>query len=147
MSEDAIDALRRALANAAQVRDPAGRTIDALDEATMAVVFDYFDPEIEMHEDPRFPEAGVYRGRDAVESYFEEFRQSFAEFIYEVEDFIDLGGERVLVLLRLRTRGKGSGAVVEAQPGWIYTIRNGKAVKIEAYLNRDEALAAAGLAD
>lgn len=147
MSEDAIDVLRRAAADAARVRDPSGRTIDVLDRETLSVVFDFFDAGIEMHEDPRFPEAGVYRGREAVDAYFEQFRQSFDEFTFEVEDLVDVGGDRVLALFRTRMRGRGSGASLEARPGWIYTIRNGKAVKIEAYLNRDEALAAAGLKD
>jgi ketosteroid isomerase-like protein len=145
MSEQAVDVLRRAFEEASRVRDPSGRGIDALDRETLAVVFEFFDLDIEVHEDPRFPEAGVYRGREAVGRYFGQFTESFDEFVFEVEDFIDLGEDRVLVLLRLRTRGSGSGATVEARPAWIITIRSGKAVRIDTYLDRGEAFAAAGI--
>lgn len=144
MSEEAVEAARRMSEEASRVRDPSGREVDALDRETLAVAFDFFDPEIELREDPRFPEAGVYRGLEAVSRYFGQFTENFDEFTFEPEEFIDLGGDRVLVLLRLRTRGSGSGATIEAQPGWIYTFRGEKAVKIEAYLDRDEAFAAAG---
>jgi ketosteroid isomerase-like protein len=146
MSEDAVELARGAFEEASRVRDPSGRRLDALDPETMEAAFDFFDTEIEVHEDPRFPEAGVYRGLDAVGRYFRQFTESFDEFSLEAEDFIDLGEDRVLLLFTLRTRGKGSGATVEAQPGWIYTIRNGKAIRIEAFLDRAEAFAVAGLA-
>ncbi|HYU61874.1 MAG TPA: nuclear transport factor 2 family protein [Solirubrobacterales bacterium] len=147
MSEQAVEVVRRSFEDASRVKDPSGRVVDALDRETLAVAFDFFDPEIEIREDPRFPERGVYRGLQAVGRYFAQFTENFDEFTFEAEDFVDLGDDRVLVLFRLRTRGAESGARAEARPGWIYTIRGGKAVRIEAYLDRREALAAAGLAD
>jgi ketosteroid isomerase-like protein len=143
MSEEAMEAVRTALDRASRIRDPAGRKLDVLDRETLAVIFDSFDPEIEVHEDPRFPEAGIYRGPDAVRGYLLQFTDSFDEFVFEVDDLIDLGADRVLILFLLRTRGKGSGATAEARPGWICTIREGKTVRIEAYLNREDAFAAA----
>jgi ketosteroid isomerase-like protein len=145
MSEEEVEVIRAAFDEASRVQDPSGRQLDALDRETLAVVFRFFDPEIEVHEDPSFPEAGVYRGVEAAARYFTQFTESFDEFTLEVEDLVDLGAGRVLMLFRLRTRGKESGATVEAHPGWIYTIRDRKAVRIEAYLDRDEAFAAAGL--
>jgi uncharacterized protein len=137
---------RQLFEEASRVRDPSGRVVDALDRATLKVAYSFYDPEVEIHEDPRFPEAGVYRGIEAVDRYFAQFTESFDEFTFEAEDFIDLGEGRVLWLFRLRTRGKGSGATAEATPGWIYTFRDGKVVRIEAYFDRGEALTAAGLA-
>jgi ketosteroid isomerase-like protein len=145
MSSQAVEVARRAFEEASRVRDPSGRTVDALDPETLAVAFDFLDSAIEVHEDPRFPEAGIYRGHEAAAAYFRQLTDSFDEFAFEAEDFIDLGADRVLFLFRLRTRGKGSGAAVEERPGWIYTVRNGKAVRIDAYLDRREAFAAAEL--
>jgi ketosteroid isomerase-like protein len=147
MAEEAVEAVRRSFEKASRIRDPAGRRVDALDPETLATVFDFFHPEIEVHEDPRFPEAGVYRGHEAAGSYFRRFTESFDEFSFEAEDFIGLDADRVLFLFRLRIRGKESGAIVEERPGWIYTIRDGKAVRIDAYLDRREAMAAAGVGD
>jgi ketosteroid isomerase-like protein len=145
MSQETVDVARAAIEEASRVKDPSGREVDALDDETLAVVFDFFDPEIEVHEDPSFPEAGVYRGIEAVGRYFRQFTESFDEFTFEAEDFIDVDEDRVLMLFRLRTRGKESGATVDAHPGWIFTVRDRKAVRIEAYLDRAEAFAAAGL--
>jgi ketosteroid isomerase-like protein len=145
VSEEAVEVIRAVLEQASRVKDPSGRQLDALDRETLAVVFEFFDPEIEVHEDPSFPEAGVYRGVEAAARYFTQFTESFDQFTLEVEDLVDLGDGKVLMLFRLHTRGKESGATVEAHPGWIFTIRDRKAVRIEAYLDRDEAYAAAGL--
>ena len=147
MSKEAVEVARQAFEDASRVTDPSGRVVDVLDPATLAVVFDSFHPEIEVREDPLFPEAGLYRGLDAVRGYLEQLAESFDRFTFEAEDFVDAGEDRALVLFRARMRGKGSGATVEARPGWIYTIRDGKTARIEAYLDRGEALAAAGLGE
>jgi ketosteroid isomerase-like protein len=111
----------------------------------MDAIIDFYDPEAEFHEDPRFPEAGVYKGPEAARDYYKAFGESFDEFTFEAEDFIDVGEDKVLILFRIRTRGKGSGAQSETESGWIWTIRNGKAARVDAYFDRNEALAAAGL--
>jgi ketosteroid isomerase-like protein len=145
MSEENVETVRRVFDEASRRTDPTGRAVDALDRDSMAVVYESMDPEVEVHEDPRFPEAGIYRGVEAVRCYFGRFVESFDEFSFEAEDFIGLEDERVLVLFSLTTRGKGSGARVQARPGWIYTIRDGRTMRIDAFLDRDEALEAAGL--
>jgi ketosteroid isomerase-like protein len=145
MSQEAVEVVRGLYEKASRVKDPSGRRLDALDPETLAVVFEDYHPDVEIKEDPRFPEAGVYRGSEAVQAYFKQFTESFDEFILEAEDFIDAGDDRMLFLFRLLTRGTGSGAAAEARPGWIYNVRDGKVVRIEAYLDRDDALAAAGV--
>jgi ketosteroid isomerase-like protein len=142
MSEESVELARQAFAAASR-----GGVLDALDQDALERAFEFFDPEIEIREDPRFPEAGVYRGRDAAWSYFNQFVEQFDEFRFELEDVLDAGDERVVLLLRLHGRGKGSGAVFEARPGWIQTLRGSKVVRIEAYLDRGEALEALGLAE
>jgi ketosteroid isomerase-like protein len=144
MSE-ALEVARELFDQSSRVRDPRGREVDLLDPETLAVLFDFFAPEVEIHEDPSFPEAGVYRGKDAIREYMSQFTESFDSFSFEAEDFIDLGDDRVLILFRLRSRGTESGAAVEARPGWIFTIRARKVLRMEAYLDRGEAFAAAGL--
>ncbi len=69
MSEDPAEIVRRAFEQASRVRDPSGRRLDLLDPKTLEVVFDFLDPEIEVREDPRFPEAGIFTGKVAVRRY------------------------------------------------------------------------------
>jgi uncharacterized protein len=106
----------------------------------------YVDPEVEFHEDARFPEAGVYRGTDAFRTYVERFQEAFEEFHFEVEDWIDAGEGRVVGLTRAGGPGKDSGADVRQRSAWIFTVRDGRVVRMDAYLDRDEGLTAAGLA-
>jgi ketosteroid isomerase-like protein len=145
MSQENVDLMRRVFEKASGRAGPTAGALDALDADSMTVIFKTLDPEIEFHEDPRFPEAGVYRGIEAVRDYWDRFGESFDEFSFEAEDVVDLEEARVLVLLRLRTRGRDSGATAESRVGWIYTIRDGLTVRIDAFLDRDDAVEAAGL--
>ncbi len=147
MSREAVEIVRRVLEEASRGGSPPAGAVDALNADSLTVIFENLDPEVEFHEDPRFPEAGVYRGIEAVREYWGRFTGSFDEFAFEPEDFVDLEGDKVLILLRLMTRGKDSGATVETRPGWIFTIRDRRTVRIDAFLDREEALEAAGLSE
>jgi ketosteroid isomerase-like protein len=109
------------------------------------VLREYCDPEIEWHEDPAFPEAGVYRGREAVARYGEQFFSEFSEIHYEVGDAFS-AGEHVIANMEINGVGRTSGAAFELSAWWASTIRNGKIVRLYAYLDRDRALEAVGLA-
>jgi ketosteroid isomerase-like protein len=62
------------------------------------------------------------------------------------EEFIDAGPDQVLVFSREGGRGKGSGAEVITQPtAHLWTLRDGKAIRMKSYWERDDALEAAGL--
>ena len=144
MADDAVALIRRVFEQAV-ARGGGGESLDALSPEAMDAVFESFDPAVEFHEDPYFPEAGVYRGLDAVRRYLTGFTESFDEVRFEAEDFIDLGSGRVLALFTLTMRGKGSGATIESRPGWLYEFRDGRVVRIDAWIDRDTALKAAGV--
>jgi ketosteroid isomerase-like protein len=106
---------------------------------------EYFDPEVAFHEDPRLPEAGIYRGFEETMRYWQQFIENFDEFVIEPEDFVDIGGYRVLVPLIIRTRGRGSSATVTMRIAWIFTVHDALITRIEAFADRAQALEAAGL--
>ena len=64
----------------------------------------------------------------------------------EAEEIID-AGERVIIAIRISGRGRGSGIGVEASWFHVVTERENKAVRIEWYASRKEALEAAGLSE
>jgi ketosteroid isomerase-like protein len=105
---------------------------------------DFFHPDVEFTEDSRFPEAGVYRGRDAVEAYFREFRQQMAGHALEIEEIVDAGDD-VVAVVRERARGTSSDAEVEWRAAFVWTMRGGTAVRGQAYLDPAEALEAVRL--
>jgi ketosteroid isomerase-like protein len=62
---------------------------------------------------------------------------------WEVEDVVQ-AGDRLVVESRVSGRGRSSGVPAEMVVFQVVTIRHGKAVRLESYLRREEALAAVG---
>ena len=62
------------------------------------------------------------------------------------EEFID-AGDCVVVLLHEFRRGKGSGVEIETDTAMVYEVRDRQVVRIQGYMNRAEALEAAGLSE
>jgi len=64
-------------------------------------------------------------------------------------DFSDIQetDNRVVATGRLRTRGRGSGAVTESLFGWVADFKDGKATRIQTYLDPEEALEAAAVSE
>jgi ketosteroid isomerase-like protein len=122
-----------------------GRRLSGTDQTTIAAFVDRLDPNVEYEEDPAFPEAAVYSGRDDVLGYYRQFIAEFQELRFEVEELVDAGGDGVLALLRMHGRGKGSGAAFDFRPAWVFRVHDGRVVRIRAYLDRAEALRATGL--
>lgn len=147
MSQENVEIVRRLFEGAGTNADREGLVVDALNEDSVSTVLAALHPAVEFHEDARFPEAGIYRGVDACREYLRRFVESFDEFVWQAEDIIDLDEDRVLVPLCVITRGKGSGAAVEIAAGWIFTMRDGLVLKVEAFLDRADARGAAGLTE
>jgi ketosteroid isomerase-like protein len=64
-------------------------------------------------------------------------------FIVHADEFIDLGGDRVLVLGYWRGTSKASGHVVQREAAHLWKLRDGKAVKLMLCKDRAEAIGAA----
>jgi len=102
---------------------------------------DFIDPEVEYVNPPDAVEPGVRIGRRA----FAEIRSSYEDVQIEPQEYIDTAGEDVVVIARVRGRGRGSGLPVDWRHGYIWTVRDGQAVRFRWFNQPQEALAAAGL--
>ena len=79
-----------------------------------------------------------------------EWMSVWDEYRSEADEFQELDGGRVLVLMRHGGRGKGSGVSIEGvtMPGAnVFHLRDGKVTRLELWWDRDRALADLGLAD
>ena len=99
------------------------------------------DPAFEVH-DHDSPDLNVLGGHAGFLRWIDDW--DAMEWSVEPEKYID-AGERVVVLLRLSARGRGSGLSLERLDGMVWTVRNGKAIRLDYYNNPTEALEAAGL--
>jgi ketosteroid isomerase-like protein len=107
-------------------------------------LIDFYDPEIEYREDPKFPQAEVYRGRDAIGRQWRAFYESFSEYRAEIEDLFGVD-DKVVGVIHEIGRGMASGAPVDRRTGWIFTFRAGKLLRMEIYLDPADALEAVGV--
>lgn len=109
-----------------------------------------FDENIELHPDPEASWVGigdVYRGHAGMTSYMAAVYEAFEDYRPEVERLIDLG-DRVLTLAIEHGKGRGSGAGVQAtRTAHLWTMRDGKAVRLDLYLDREVALKAVSLVE
>jgi hypothetical protein len=60
------------------------------------------------------------------------------------QEFID-AGRRVVAVLRVHAKGRGSGVDVERLDGAVLTLRDEKCIRLDYYGSRAEALKAVGL--
>jgi ketosteroid isomerase-like protein len=121
------------------------RVVDAFNRRDIDAIAELATPDFEWF--PAVPgavEGGGYRGRAGMESYLAELRGTWEELCLVVDEFRDLG-DRVVILGRLRARGRGSGATVEATLGGVLDFRDGRVSRSRNYLDHGEALRAAGL--
>ena len=90
---------------------------------------------------------GSYHGHEGVLHAIGEMQATFDHFQAVPEQFIEAGGDRILVLARHRGTGRGSGVPVDAPVGHVLTLRDGKVIEWRAYLDRAGALQAVGLSE
>jgi uncharacterized protein len=107
---------------------------------------DHLDANVVWDESRRQIDPAVHHGLAGVRRVVESGLEVFEDFSVEAEQFFDLG-EKVLVFSRVRGRGKESGAEVDARVARLYTFRDDKAIRVEYFGDREEALQAAGIKD
>jgi ketosteroid isomerase-like protein len=86
-------------------------------------------------------ESGVRRGRDALGS----IRDVYPDFHIDTERFVEAGDDVVVIGLAQGT--STSGVQVKWRQGYIWTVRDGIAVRFCWFNDPAEALAAAGIAE
>ena len=89
------------------------------------------DPNIEWDLTRRLVDPEIYRGHEGVKQFFEQQLEAWEEApTMEAEDLID-AGDRVVAFVRVRGRGKGSGAEVDARIAQVWTVRGKKATRLD----------------
>ena len=106
---------------------------------------DLLDPGLEVH-DHDSPDLMVLTGHDGFLRWIDDWDEAWAEWSIEPDEFIDAGGQ-IVVLHRLSARGRGSGVRLIRRDGMVWTMRNGKAVRLDHFNSASEALEAAGLSE
>lgn len=112
-----------------------------------STVLEFYDPDIvwDISQAPArdlLGEPHVFNGIEGLRSFFRRWYEAWKHVEPDLEELIDRG-EEVISVETTRGRGRTSGAVVELPHAAIWTLRDGKIVKVVWFASRDEALRAA----
>jgi uncharacterized protein len=88
-------------------------------------------------------EPDTYRGHEGIRRYFDSFYEVMDEVHFIPDEFIQVG-ERVVVPVRVVARGKETGIAAEQRVFQVWSLRAGKAIRVEVFATREEAIEAAG---
>jgi ketosteroid isomerase-like protein len=101
-------------------------------------------PDFELKTAARFTSPGTYRGAEHMQRFFEDFFAPFESVNAQPQKFFE-DGDRIAVLLKVRIRPRGSSAELENKIGHLWTFRDGKALRLEIFPEREKALEAIGM--
>ena len=129
------------------------RVYEAAAQRDAALVFELYDPEVEL-DDSRLHIVGgvgagsdVHRGHDGLRRFFRQWHEAWENVEYDFDELIDAGGEHVISVVTRRGRGRASGAEVERPLALVWTVRDEKVLRVVWFPSRDEALEAVGLSE
>jgi ketosteroid isomerase-like protein len=117
------------------------RFIEAYNEGDLDRLVELADPGIEWEVAPEHPASTTHRGIDAVREYHEDWRNTLHDLRIDLRS-IAARGETVVAVCGLRGEGAESGADVEVEIAFLTTFRDGKAIRVEEFLDPDEAMRA-----
>jgi ketosteroid isomerase-like protein len=101
-------------------------------------------PDFEVDATDRVLNPDHYEGIEGFRRLAGEMSEVWDSWEIEPVQFIE-NGERVFVAHRVRARGKGSGVEVEQTYWSVWTVRDGHGARLALYVDRERALAAAGV--
>jgi ketosteroid isomerase-like protein len=92
------------------------------------------------------PDASSYTGPSEFLDFVEAWEEGITLEHMEPEEIVD-AGDRVLVMVHHRGQGKASGIEVDQHFAMVWTVRGGRAARMDMYRTREQALEAAGLSE
>ena len=118
--------------------------VDAVNHHDLATLDAIWSEEGEFHSTFAASEGRVFRGRQGIRDYFETLGDVFDDMRIEIEEITDAGEDRIVVVVRVIGRGKGSGVNVEQRNGQVWTFADQRIIRIDSYLNPTDAFDAVG---
>jgi ketosteroid isomerase-like protein len=119
------------------------RGFEGFNERGVEGILPFIHPEFEATTPPNLAsEPDTYRGHDGIRRWFESFDEVMDQIRWDAHDFQQVG-ERVVVEFTLRARGKTTGLDFGQDAVMVWSLRDGKAVRVELFETLDEALRAA----
>ena len=114
--------------------------IEALNGGDLDGMLARMHPDFEWRPLEASPVARVYRGREEVRHYVEDWLATFDGLRLHLEDTTEVA-DRVVTVVRGHGRGRASGLALDNHFCQVWTVRGGAAVGMAEYATREEGLA------
>jgi uncharacterized protein len=111
----------------------------ALNEGDVQGALDALHRDAVWSESPELPGGDEFDGRAAIEEFLEGYLEQWEVFHQQVESTLRKG-DRVLVNIRLTAVGRESGAEVSAHYAHLWTMRDGRGARVDAFYDPEKAL-------
>lgn len=105
-----------------------------------SLVREFYDPDARYEP---IEEGASLRGHEEIAEYFRRWLDAWDDFRWKVEEMIDLGDTVVSAML-LSGRARASGVEISQRIFYVTELRNLKVIRVREFLDRGEALQAAG---
>ena len=90
---------------------------------------------------------GTHRGREAIRLIYEENQKTLSGYSIEPVELIDFE-DQVVAVAQVTGVGPGSQIAMDGdQFAFLFTFKNGRAIREQAFRNKEEALAAVGVSE
>ncbi len=86
----------------------------------------------------------AYRGHDGVRRLLDDLARDWQDFQADPREFRQVG-DHILVLGQVRAVPKDGDHEITSSTGWIWEVRDGRALRLQAYTDPERALEARGL--
>jgi ketosteroid isomerase-like protein len=108
---------------------------------------DLLDPDFRLEEADVLPDPQTYSGgKETFIANMGKLEEVFEEVRMDPLEFVDLD-DKIIVVVSLYGRGRGSGASVEMTFTQLWSVQDGKAVSLRDFSTKSEALEALGLSE
>ena len=121
--------------------DTMRRSIDAYNAGNVDGLLEMAHPDIEWEVAPEHPASTTHRGLEEVRAYHEDWRNTLDDMRLDVLSITE-DGDSVVAVCRIHGKGSESGADVEVEIAFLATYRDGKAIRVEEFLDPEEAFRA-----
>lgn len=123
------------------------RIFEAFNSEDIELILSLTHADFELEVPPALSaEPDIYHGHEGMRRYWESFKDAMDEIRIRPEDLRD-AGEDVVAAIHLSAKGRRTAIAVEQRSVGVWTISDGKVIRIRSYASRAEALEAVGLAE
>jgi ketosteroid isomerase-like protein len=121
-------------------------TYRRLHEGGFAAIADLIDPRFDM-DAPQGVESSQTHDKEGLRNWFRKMDEIWEELRFDPKEITGLDEHRVLVVAHTSGRARGSGIEISQDLTHVWTLREGKAIRLTTYSTRADALEAVGLSE